>query len=98
MAHCPYDRLSDLEDVFALMRTWPGMKEPKPGIFYVGRTAFLHFHVKDERRWADVREGADFASIDIPPGAGAPERRCFLDRVQRQFRKASAPAARRARG
>jgi len=97
MAHCPYDQLRDLEDVFAVIRGWPGLNEPKPGIFYVGRTAFLHFHVKDERRWADVRDGADFASIDIPPTAGAPQRRRFLERVQRQFEKASGPAARRRR-
>lgn len=57
MSHCPYKHLVDLEDCLTEIRRWPGMLELRPGIFYLGRTAFLHFHLKDGARSADVRAG-----------------------------------------
>ena len=45
MARCPAKLLDDLESVFAELRTWPGVVEPKPGVFYVRREPFLHFHL-----------------------------------------------------
>ncbi len=84
MAHCPYERLADLEDVLAAIRTWGEINEPKPGIFYFRRVPFLHFHVDGDRRWADVRDGADWAaSVEIPFAAGVNAKRAFLKTVAR---------------
>jgi hypothetical protein len=87
MAHCPYDQLTDLEDVLAVIRRWPDVKELKPGTFYVRRTPFLHFHLKGERRWADVRAGEDWGpSLDIPLRASARAKRAFLQALARCHR------------
>ena len=45
MAHCPPEILDDLGSLFATLRTWPGVVEKKPGVFYVGSQPFLHFHL-----------------------------------------------------
>lgn len=57
MAHCPFEKLEDLEDIFAELRKLPSLKEPKPGIFYLKAKSFLHFHTDGKRRWADIRDG-----------------------------------------
>jgi len=87
VAHCPYKNLADLKDCLAAIRRWPGIVEPKPGIFYLGRTAFLHFHLKDGVRTADVRAGKNWGSgIDIPIGASAGARKRFLSEVKRRHK------------
>jgi hypothetical protein len=45
MAHCPVELLDDLGDVLAEVRGWAGVKEDSPGVFYVRREPFLHFHL-----------------------------------------------------
>jgi hypothetical protein len=66
VAHCPYEKIADLEPVFEEMRGWPGIKEKSPGVFYVKSTPFLHFHVKDDDRWADVRAGKTWGELTVP--------------------------------
>ena len=34
LAYCPPALLDDLADVFAEVRTWAGIVEKKPGVFY----------------------------------------------------------------
>lgn len=87
MGHCRFEQLQDLHDVFEEIRTWPGIQEPKPGIFYVKRTAFLHFHDDATgRRWADIRDGASWgAQLEILPTASAAERKRFAVAVRRCY-------------
>jgi hypothetical protein len=87
MAHCPFDRLADLRTTLDEIRRWPSIREAAPGVFYVKRTPFLHFHVNREgRRWADARVGADWgAEIEIPEPASATVQRSFLREVHRRY-------------
>ena len=86
MAHCPYKHLADLRDCLAEIRGWPGIIEPRPGIFYVGRTAFLHFHLKDGARSADVRAGKDWGRlVSIPIASSARLKKRFLSEVKRRY-------------
>ena len=68
MAHCPIGQLDDLRDLLEAIRNWPGVHEPRRGIFYLRRTPFLHFHINREgRRWADARVGRSWGTeIEIP--------------------------------
>lgn len=92
MAHCPYAQLADLESVLADIRTWPGIKEPKPGVFYLGSTAFLHFHLKDDRRWADVRDGKDWGPpVDAPFHPTRAAARQFLREVEARYQRLRPP-------
>jgi len=87
VAHCPYKNLTDLKDCLAAIRQWPGIVEPKPGIFYLGRAAFLHFHLKDGIRSADARAGGNWGSIiKIPIGASAGMKKRFLSEVKRRYK------------
>lgn len=86
MAHCPFEKLGDLHAVLDEIRTWPGIQEPKPGIFYLKRVAFLHFHLDaDGRRTADVRDGADWgAPLDVPLSTSATAQRRLVAEARRR--------------
>jgi hypothetical protein len=86
MAHCPFEKLGDLRAVLDEIRTWPGIEEPKPGIFYLKRVAFLHFHLDtDGHRSADVREGAVWGEpLDVPLPASATAQRRLLAEARRR--------------
>jgi hypothetical protein len=64
--HCPYKNLADLKDCLAAIRRWSGIVEPKPGIFYLGRTAFLHFHLTDGLRSANVARRSIVSPLSSP--------------------------------
>ncbi len=67
MGRCKYERLIEVETALDEIRKFRDLKEPKPGIFYLKSQGFLHFHEKDEKIWADVRDGKDWGSpIDLP--------------------------------
>ena len=94
MAHCPFERLADLKAVLDEIRGWPQIREPSPGVFYVKRTPFLHFHVNAQgRRWADARLGATWGpEIDVPEPASQASERRFLREVRRRYRVATGGA------
>ena len=79
MAHCRLELLDDLADVFAEVRTWVGVIEKKPGVFYVGSQPFLHFHlVEGGRRRADIKGRTTWVQLDLPWPVLATRRRAFL--------------------
>ncbi len=86
MAHCPAEKLTDLADLFTELRSWPGLKEKQTGIFYYKGKGFLHFHLKEGKRWADIREGQDWgAPLDLP---FEPDQKCsedFLAEAKRRY-------------
>ena len=84
MAHCPPAQLADLEDVLAEVRTWEHVLEKSPGVFYVKRLPFLHFHVnKDGDRWADCRKGKSWGPpLPINPPSTAAARKSFLKSLE----------------
>lgn len=85
MAHCPFEKLSDLEFELNEIRKLSSIKETKPGIFYLKSQSFLHFHSKGERRWADAREGKNWGpEIDIPFKSTRAQRAAFLNEVKRR--------------
>ncbi|MBT9547260.1 MAG: hypothetical protein IV090_17845 [Candidatus Sericytochromatia bacterium] len=86
MAHCPEDKLTDLTALFAELRSWPGLKEKKTGIFYFKGKGFLHFHIKDGKRWADIREGNYWGSpLDLPFEPTPQYLDAFVTEVKRRF-------------
>jgi hypothetical protein len=65
MGHTKPESLIDLEHEFEIIRSLEGVKEKKPGIFYLKATSFLHFHDKDGKRWADVKTHDGWLQLDI---------------------------------
>ncbi len=86
MGRCPYDQLKDIEPLLMQIRKLPQIKEPKPGIFYLKNQGFLHFHLKEDRRWADAREGERWGSeIEIPFNPAKALIKNFVDEVKRRY-------------
>ena len=85
MARCPAGLLDDLADVLAAVRRWPRVVERSPGVFYVGRTPFLHFHALRTGRVADARDGRDWGErIALDPPLGPARRRALRRELQRR--------------
>lgn len=67
MGRCKYELLASLEPALDEIRKLEGIVEKKPGIFYFKSNGFMHFHEKDGKIWADVRDGKTWGKpIDIP--------------------------------
>jgi hypothetical protein len=60
MKHARPQTLEAIEPLLEKLRTIPGLVERKRGIFYLGATAFLHFHEDPAGMFADLRSGDDF--------------------------------------
>ena len=72
MAHCPKEKLNDLDSLLRKIAKLDGLKEKSKGTFYYKSKGFLHFHEKDGRRWADIRDGKDWGKpvdIDFNPSS-----------------------------
>jgi hypothetical protein len=88
LAHCPPELLEDVADVVALVRTWAGVVEKKPAVFYLRRQPFLHFHLLEGvRRRADVKGRAGWIQIDLPWPLSATKRRGFLRELRMRHRE-----------
>ena len=66
VARCPHDKILGLEPAFIEIRKLEKIKEPKPAIFYIKSSGFMHFHTKDGRIWADVFNAESWIEVDIP--------------------------------
>jgi hypothetical protein len=88
VAHCPPALLDDIADVLAGVRTWPGVVEKSPGVFYARRQPFLHFHlVEGGRRRADVKGRAGWTSLELPGPISPTRRRAFLRLLRTRYRE-----------
>ena len=86
MAHCPAEKLKDLTEILTELRSWPGLKEKQTGIFYCKGKGFLHFHLKEGKRWADIRQGKDWgAPLDLPFEPDPVCRADFLAEAKRRY-------------
>lgn len=96
MAHCPYQKLADLRESLVEIRKWREIREMKRGVFYLRRMPFLHFHLKDGDRWADVRCGKDWGpSIRISINGSAKEQRRLVSAIRRCYEASLAVIAKR---
>ena len=88
MPYCPPALLDDVADLLAEVRAWAGVVEKKPGIFYVRRQPFLHFHlVEGGRRRADVKGRTEWVQLDLPRPVSATRRRAFLRALRTRYRE-----------
>jgi hypothetical protein len=92
MAHCPPELLTDLGDLLADVRTWPGVVEKRPGIFYLRREPFLHFHLfSGPRRRADVKGRRGWVQVELPQKMTDGTRYALRRQLRRSARGRSRP-------
>ena len=72
MAHADEAALQPLLPLLRQLRAIPGLREMKPGIFYLKGSAFIHFHDEAGALVADLKKaggsGFDRYPVDAPPG------------------------------
>jgi hypothetical protein len=75
MKHAGTAALAQLTDLLAQLRAVAGLTERKPGIFYRGSSAFLHFHEDPAGLFADAKiKGSGFERFPV----NTPEERQVL--------------------
>lgn len=80
------DKVKDLEKELSTIAKFENMNRKSEATFYVKSKPFLHFHEKDDRRWADVKTATGWKEVPIPFGAKASERASFLKTVSKLYR------------
>lgn len=71
MAHADAAALARLLPLLRQLREIKGLREMKPGIFYLKGSAFLHFHEDQGLLIADLKKsggGFDRYPVETPPG------------------------------
>ena len=72
MAHADETALERLQPLLRQLREIKGLREIKPGTFYLKGSAFIHFHDEGGELIADLKKaggsGFDRYPVDAPPG------------------------------
>ena len=72
MAHADEAALTRLLPLLRQLRSIAGLREIRPGTFYLKGSAFIHFHDEDGAFIADLKKaggsGFDRYPVDAPPG------------------------------
>jgi hypothetical protein len=83
--HAGATTLDELRDVLEQLRAVPGLVERKPGTFYRGSSAFLHFHEDPEGLFADAKlSGPEFQRM---PVSTLGQRQAFIRAVRSALSK-----------
>ena len=65
MKHAGADALAQLSELLQKLRNRKELAERRPGIFYVKRKAFLHFHEDRAGLFADLRQHSDWLRFPV---------------------------------
>ena len=79
MKHATEETLKGLGPLLKEIRDMDGVAERKFGVFYLGSSAFVHFHESDENVCGDIKVGSDWERYPIDTVA---QRRKFVRRVR----------------
>jgi hypothetical protein len=83
MAHADDAALARLLPLLRQLRALPGLREMKPGIFYLKGSAFIHFHDEAGALVADLKR-ASGGGFDRYPVDAAPGQRKLVDDAKRR--------------
>jgi hypothetical protein len=90
--------LGDLSDALAQIRALPGLTERAPGVFWLGRTPFMHFHTARPPRRVHAKKGTGWgAEIVLPVGAGRSARAAFVREIRARYEACLTARRRRSR-
>ena len=86
MAHADEAALQRLLPLLRQLREIKGLREMKPGIFYLKGSAFLHFHADAGALVGDLKK-ASGSGFDRYPVDAAPGQRKLLDDAKRRVNR-----------
>jgi hypothetical protein len=93
MKHASASTLKVLASLLERLRTFEGLVEKSPGVFYRKSKAFLHFHEDPKGIFVDVRLKSDEPFTRLPVTT-AHQRSTLVSRVERALRTKDAPSTR----
>lgn len=80
MAHAKAEDLIDLEWLLGKIRAVQPLKEKSLGCFYLKGKGILHFHVRQNRRYAHISDGRNWFEIELPnPNSQALQKKAFSE-------------------
>jgi hypothetical protein len=82
MKHAGAGALEALNDLLESLRTRTALVERRPGIFYVGGKAFLHFHEDPAGLFADLRLDGDWRRFPVNSPGERAKLLAIIDRTQ----------------
>jgi hypothetical protein len=89
MKHAGPQTLASLAPLLQRLRAMPALVERRPGVFYLGSRAYLHFHDDPAGIFADVKlDLVTFVRLRV---STAGERASFVARVVRSLRTRHEP-------
>jgi hypothetical protein len=86
MAHADEAALQRLLPLLRQLREIKGLREMKPGIFYLRGSAFIHFHDEQGALIADLKKPGG-SGFDRYPVDAAPGQRKLVDDAKRRVGK-----------
>ena len=86
MAHADAAALQRLQPLLRQLREIKGLREMKPGIFYLKGSAFIHFHDEDGALIADLKK-AGGSGFDRYPLATPTEQRKLVEDAKLRARR-----------
>ena len=81
MKHAGAGAIEALGDLLVSLRTRTALVERRPGIFYVGGKAFLHFHEDPAGLFADLRLDGDWRRFPVNSPAECAQLLAAIDRT-----------------
>ena len=81
MIHADATALQAIQPVLRQLREIKGVREMKPGIFYIRGNAFAHFHQEGGVLHADLKKPGG-SGFDRYPMDTAPQQRKFVDEAR----------------
>ena len=79
MGHIKPEIIKDLSKQLEAIRKLPELKEKSFGVFYYKSNPFLHFHHKDDKRWAHVKTiDKEWLKLEIDFECTAVKKKDFL--------------------
>jgi hypothetical protein len=65
MKHAGEAALATIEPLLIELRRLEGIRERKPGVFYMKSTAFIHFHEDPAGIFADLRRDGEWLRLPV---------------------------------
>lgn len=82
MAHAKQSDLTDLDLLLKKLRSIEGLKEKSFGCFYLKGKGILHFHMKQEKRFAHVFDGQTWQEVDLAAKISVKDQKTIFAKIQ----------------
>jgi hypothetical protein len=97
LAPCTAEQISDLNELMAMIRSWPGIREAKPGVFYIKQDPFMHVLTDlASNRWINARRGVQWGKpLAVPSTLAELDLRRLMREIKDRYLRTAFALSRR---